>query len=177
MSRTPRSAASPSPPDLIAIVVAHSSNRVIGRDGGLPWRLPGDMRHFRELTIGHAVLMGRRTFQSLPEAFRPLPQRRNLVLSSDASFAAPGAEIFGDLGSALAACENRCFVIGGAVTYEEALPLSTRLHATEIEAEIDGDVYFPEIGEEWRRIEQSERLSENDLSYRFRTYERTETSL
>jgi dihydrofolate reductase len=177
MSRTPRSPASPWPPELISIVVAHSSNRVIGRDGGLPWRLPGDMRHFRELTSGHTVLMGRRTFQSLPDAFRPLPQRRNLVLSSDPGFQAPGAEAFGDLASALTACEQRCFVIGGAVTYEEALPLSARLYATEIEAEVDGDVYFPEIGEGWRCIEQSERLSENDLVYRFRTYERADLPL
>jgi dihydrofolate reductase len=173
MSLTRRSPASPWPPELIAIVVAHSSNRVIGRDGGLPWLLPGDMRHFRELTTGHNVLMGRRTFQSLPERFRPLPDRRNLVLSSNPDFDAPGAEVFGDLASALAAAEGDCFVIGGAVTYEEALPLAKRLYATEIEAEIEGDVYFPEIGGGWQLVEQSETLSENGLAYTIRTYERT----
>jgi len=135
------------------------------------------MRHFRELTIGHTVLMGRRTFQSLPEAFRPLPQRRNLVLSSDPAFEAPGAEVFGGLDRALAACERRCFVIGGAVTYAETLPLAGRVHATEIEAEIDGDVRFPALGDGWRCIAESERLSENDLVYRFRTYERVAISL
>ncbi len=153
-------------------MVAHSRNRVIGRDGGLPWRLPGDMRHFRELTTGHAVLMGRRTFQSLPDAFRPLPARRNLVLSGDPAFSAPGAEVFAGLDSALEACDGECFVIGGAVTYEEALPLSERLHATEIDADIEGDVFFPEIDGSWRCVEQSGVLRENDLSYRFRTYER-----
>ena len=135
------------------------------------------MRHFRELTVGHTVLMGRRTFQSLPGRFRPLPDRRNLVLSSDPHFDAAGAEVFGDLASALAAAAGDCFVIGGAVTYEEALPLAARLYTTEIEAEIDGDVYFPSIGEGWRCVEQSARLFENDLAYRFRTYERATAPL
>jgi len=162
---------------LVAIVVAHSSNRVIGRAGGLPWRLPGDMRHFRELTTGHTVLMGRRTFESLPDAFRPLPGRRNLVLSSDDAYAAPGAEVFHDLASALEASAGECFVIGGAVTYEEALPLATRLYTTEIDAEIAGDVLFPEVGDGWRCVEQSERLSENDLDYTFKTYERAAAPL
>ena len=76
---------------MIAIVVAHSANRVIGRDGGLPWRLPADLRRFRELTRGSTVLMGRRTFESLPDAFRPLPERRNLVLSGDPRLPAPPA--------------------------------------------------------------------------------------
>lgn len=162
---------------MIAIVVAHSSNRVIGRDGGLPWRLPGDMRHFRELTVGHTVLMGRRTYESLPDAFRPLPGRRNLVLSSNPDFQAPGAEVFAELGPALEACAGDCYVIGGAVTYAEALGLADRLYTTEIEAEIDGDVYFPSIGEGWRCVEQSARLFENDLAYRFRTYERATAPL
>jgi dihydrofolate reductase len=162
---------------LIALLVAHSRNRVIGRDGGLPWRLPGDMRHFRELTTGHAVLMGRRTFQSLPDAFRPLPDRRNLVLSADPGFLPGGAEVFGDLPAAIEACQGECFVIGGAVTYEEALPLAARLYATEIDADIDGDVFFPAVGPDWRCVEQSEVLRENELSYRFRTYERAVASL
>ena len=101
---------------MIALVVALSSNRVIGRDGALPWRLPTDLRRFRELTTGHAVVMGRRTYESLPERFRPLPDRRNIVLSTRASYAAPGAEVFGDLEAALEACEHDCFVIGGGVS-------------------------------------------------------------
>ncbi len=162
---------------MIALVVAHSRNRVIGRDGGLPWRLPGDMRHFRALTSGHTVLMGRRTYQSLPDAFRPLPDRRNLILSSDRGLVAEGAEVFDGLAGALAACGGDCFVIGGAVTYEEALPLAARLHVTEIDAEIDGDVFFPEVGAGWRCVEQSATLRENDLEYRFNTYERTPAPL
>ena len=162
---------------MIAIVVAHSANRVIGRDGALPWRLPGDMRHFRALTIGKTVLMGRRTFESLPDPFRPLPERRNLVLSANPAFRAAGAEVYGDLASALEACGSECLVIGGSRTYAETLPLAGRLHATEIEAEIEGDVHFPAIGAGWRCVEQSARLSENDLNYRFRTYERAAAPL
>jgi dihydrofolate reductase len=158
---------------MIAIVVAHSSNRVIGRDGELPWRLPSDLRRFRELTSGHTVLMGRRTFESLPDAFRPLPERRNLVLSADPSYRAEGAEVFGTLQEALAACEGDCFVIGGEVTYRDALPLCERLYATEIEAEIDGDAFFPELDPgEWSLVEEAGAQVENELGFAFRTYER-----
>lgn len=159
---------------MISIVVAHSSNRVIGRDGALPWRLPSDLRRFRELTSGHTVLMGRRTFESLPAAFRPLPDRRNLVLSGNSSYRPEGAEVFGGVDAALAACEGECFVIGGDLTYRDALPLCERVYATEIETELDGDAFFPEIDSgQWRCVDCSERLIENDLSFTFRTYERS----
>jgi len=158
---------------MIAIVVAHSSNRVIGQDGGLPWRLPSDLRRFRELTTGHTVLMGRRTYESLPDAFRPLPGRRNLVLSSDPGYRADGAEVFGSLTEALSACEGDCFVIGGEVTYRDALPLCERLYATEIDAEVDGDAFFPELDPaQWRLVEDAGGHTENELGFAFRTYER-----
>jgi dihydrofolate reductase len=159
---------------MIAIVVAHSSNRVIGRDGGLPWRLPSDLRRFRELTRGGTVVMGRRTFESLPDSFRPLPERRNLVLSGDPGYRPPGVEVFASLDAALDACARDCFVIGGAVTYRDALPRCERLYATEIDAELDGDAYFPEIdATQWKCVEDGERLVENDLGFTFRTYERS----
>jgi dihydrofolate reductase len=158
---------------MIAIVVAHSANRVIGREGELPWRLPADLRRFRELTSGHTVLMGRRTYESLPDSFRPLPGRRNLVLSSDRDYRAEGAEVFGSLAEALAACEGDCYVIGGEVTYRDALPLCERLYATEIDAELDGDAFFPELDAgEWRLVEDGERRTENDLGFAFKVYER-----
>jgi dihydrofolate reductase len=158
---------------VIAIVVAHASNGTIGSAGALPWRLPSDMRHFRELTSGGTVLMGRRTYESLPDSFRPLPGRRNLVLSSRASFAPQGAEVFGDLGSALAACAHECFVIGGELTYREALPLAERVYATEIEAQVEGDTWFPALDRErWRSVERGEPLHENGHDFRFCVYER-----
>lgn len=158
---------------MVALVVASSENRVIGRDGGLPWRLPTDMKHFRELTTGGVVVMGRKTYESIPERFRPLPERRNLVLSTNPDYVAEGAEVFGDLMSALAACGSDCFVIGGGVTYEEALPLAGRVHATEIEGAIDGDTCFPELPpDEWRVAERGDPIAENGHTFRFVTYER-----
>ena len=156
---------------MIACIVAHSRNRVIGRDGDLPWHLPSDLRRFRELTSGSAVVMGRRTYESLPERFRPLPNRRNLVLSRDPSYVAPGAEVFRDLDSALAACDGDCFVIGGGATYAEALPRAVRVYVTEIDAEIDGDTFFPELTG-WRRVETSEPEIENGHAFSFSTYVR-----
>ena len=158
---------------MIRIVVAHGSNRVIGRDGGLPWHLPTDLRRFRELTTGRTVVMGRKTYESLPPRFRPLPNRRNIVLSSDPSYRADGAEVFADLESALAACDRDCWVIGGGVTYEQALPLADRVYATEVEAGPDGDAFFPPLaGDEWRCVERGDELEENDHRFSFRTYER-----
>jgi len=158
---------------MIAIIVAHSANRVIGRDGTLPWRLPSDLRRFRELTCGHTVVMGRRTYESLPDAFRPLPDRRNLVLSTDPGYRPDGAEVFTSLADALAACGGDCFVIGGEVTYRDALPLCERLYATEIDAELDGDAFFPELDPaEWRLVEDEGSRVEGELSYAFKTYER-----
>ena len=154
--------------------MAHAANGVIGRDGGLPWRLPSDLRHFRELTTGHAVVMGRTTFESIPARFRPLPERRNMVLSRRAGYVAEGGEVFGSLDSALAACDHDCFVIGGDVTYRQALPLASRVYATHVEAEVEGDAFFPELpAGDWRRVEESERIVENDYGFTFRLYERS----
>jgi dihydrofolate reductase len=159
---------------VISLVVARAANGVIGRDGDLPWRLPADMRHFRELTTGHTVLMGRKTFESLPTSYRPLPRRRNLVLSSRADLELSGAEVFHDLPSALAACGHECFVIGGDAVYGETLNLADRVYATEIEQQIDGDVFFPTLpASEWRCAQRGGRIVENELAFTFAEYERT----
>jgi dihydrofolate reductase len=158
---------------VIAIVVARARNGVIGRDGGLPWHLPSDLRHFKELTSGHTVVMGRRTYESLPDRFRPLPNRRNLVLSTDPAYVARGAEVFTSFESALDVCDGDCFVIGGEATYRQALPVSDRVYATQLEAELDGDARFPELADgEWECVDTSEPVTENDQRFTFRTYER-----
>ena len=158
---------------MVAIVVAYARNGVIGRDGGLPWHLPADLRHFRELTTGHAVLMGRRTFQSLPDAFRPLPGRRNLVLSGDPAYAPAGAEVFASLEAALAACDGDCFVIGGGLTYRAALPRADRVFATRVLADVEGDTTFPALAEDdWHCVRRSQALTENDHAFEFLLYER-----
>ena len=152
---------------MIAVVAALSRNRVIGREGGLPWHLPQDLKHFKEVTAGGAVVMGRKTFESIPEKFRPLPGRRNIVLSRN-GFEAPGAEVRSDLPT-----ELDCFVIGGDTVYAQALPLADRLFLTEIDAHVAGDAFFPELpAGEWRLSDESEPLEENGLPYVFRVYDR-----
>lgn len=158
---------------MVAIVVAHSSNRVIGRDGDLPWHLPADLKHFRELTSGATVVMGRKTYESLPDAFRPLPDRRNVVLSTDPGYRAEGAEVMPSLEAALAACGEQCFVIGGGATYEQALAHSDRVYATEVDQAVEGDALFPPLPEgEWRCVEHSRPLHENGYTFSFKRYER-----
>lgn len=158
---------------MISIVVAQSRNGVIGLDGRLPWHIPSDLRRFKALTTGGAVLMGRRTFESLPDTARPLPGRRNVLVSSDPGYRAAGAEVFASLGAALAACENDCFVIGGGTVYEQALPLADCVHVTEIHATTTGDTYFPPLHpDQWDCIESSEPTSENGHTFHFAVYER-----
>ncbi len=129
-------------PERVALVAAVARNGVIGRGLALPWRLPGDLARFRALTMGHAIVMGRRTWQSLPRA---LPGRQNIVVSSDARLAATGAEVVPSLAAALAAARppQPAFVIGGAVLYAAALPQADAMYLTEIDADYDGDVVFP----------------------------------
>lgn len=158
---------------MLSIVVAYASNGAIGYRGQLPWRLPSDLRHFRELTIGHTVLMGRRTFESLPDAHRPLRERRNVVVSANPSFRPDGVEVHANLDAALAACGGDCFAIGGASVYEQTLPRASRVYATHVQASPPGDVFFGALApEQWRCVHESEPMTENDLSFSFRTYDR-----
>ena len=132
----------------LALIAAVARNGVIGHDNRLLWRLPEDARWFREQTLGCPVLMGRRTWESLPERFRPLPGRLNLVLTRQSGWSAPGAEVVHDLASALqrarAGQPARIFVIGGADLYAAALPLADELVLTEIDADFDGETRFPD---------------------------------
>ena len=159
---------------MISILVAQARNRVIGRDGRLPWHLPTDLRRFKTLTTGHDVVMGRKTFESLPEAVRPLPNRRNIVLSRNPGFApGPGVATATDLAAALALCDRECFVIGGAEVYAEALPLADRVYSTEVDADEEGDVFFPPLPDgEWLCVEESGPGLEDGRRFVFRTYAR-----
>lgn len=160
----------PRPP--VQLVVAYSQNRVIGRDGGMPWHLPADLAHFKRTTLGHPVIMGRKTWESLG---RPLPGRSNLVISRSADFSAPGAQVHPDLAAALTACgeATRICIIGGAQIYRLALPLADEVVATEIHATIAGDAYFPPLdGAQWHEVERLPQAAENGLAYDFVTYRR-----
>lgn len=128
----------------ISLIVARARNGVIGRDGTLPWRLPEDLAFFKRTTMGHPILMGRRTWESIG---RPLPGRRHIVVSRNAGFVARSADVVPSLDAALALCAQAAevFVIGGAQLYRAALPQAQRLIVTEIDADFEGDVHFPPI--------------------------------
>lgn len=137
----------------LSLIVAVSRDGVIGKDGGLPWRIPEDLRHFKATTQGHAVIMGRRTWD---EVGRPLPGRRNIVVTTTRS-EIPGAEVVKTLEAALAlaADDPEPFVIGGAGLYAAALPLATDLYLTEVDRTVDGDTYFPPFDRtEWVETER-----------------------
>jgi len=162
-------------PAEIALIAAVARNGAIGRGNALVFNEPADQRRFRELTLGCPVIMGRRTWDSLPARFRPLPGRRNVVVSRNPSLQAAGAEVAADLEHALALVAEapRAYVIGGAELYAEALPLAHTLLLTEIDADLDGDAFFPP----WDRslFEESSSVgavSAGGLPYRFVTYTR-----
>ncbi|MBS1158312.1 MAG: dihydrofolate reductase [Proteobacteria bacterium] len=159
----------------IVIIVAVAQNRVIGRDNQLIWNIPEDMAHFKALTAGHTVLMGRKTWESLPPRFRPLPGRRNIVISRQADYAAPGAELANSLadGLALAAADPTVFIIGGADIYRQALPLADRLEITEVELSPEGDSWFPEIPPaEWQEMAKKTPPTPSGTGFSFITYHR-----
>jgi dihydrofolate reductase len=160
---------------VISIVVAHGANGVIGDKGRLPWRLPSDLRRFRELTTGGTVVMGRKTFESLPPQHRPLHDRHNVVVSANPAFRPPDVEVHTSLQSALAT-HTDCFVIGGSSIYAQALELADRVYATEIDASPPGDAFFPGLSPDgWRCVEESDPIIENDHRLVFRVYERSDT--
>lgn len=154
----------------LALIAAMTRDRVIGRRNALPWRLPADMRRFRELTTGHPVLMGRKTFESLG---RPLPNRTNVVMTSDRAYAPAGCLIAHSLeqGLAIAAQHVDCvspeiFVIGGENLYTQALARADRLYLTQIEAKIDGDAWFPEFeAGTWEVLARETRLADDKNPY------------
>ena len=159
----------------IIIIAAVAKNRVIGKDNQLLWNIPEDMAHFKALTQGHTVLMGRKTWESLPERFRPLPGRRNIVITRQAGFAAPGAELAGSLeaGLALTGKNETVFVIGGADVYRQAMLLAQRLEITEVDLSPDGDSWFPEIpADVWAESERKTPPGRTDTGFSFVSYRR-----
>ena len=162
------------PPEIV-LIAAVARNGAVGRGNDLVFRERADQQHFRELTWGHPVLMGRKTWDSLPERFRPLPGRRNLVLSRNLQWAAPGAEPVTSLQAALTLVSGApaLFVIGGAELFAQALPLAQRLELTEVDADLQGDVFFPH----WERQQFSETrrtpgVAADGTGYGFVTYKR-----
>jgi dihydrofolate reductase len=159
----------------VALIAAVAHGGVIGRDGSIPWRLPEDMARFRERTMGHAVVMGRRTWESLPDGFRPLPGRGNVVVTRDPDWSAQGADRVGSVEEALdlLASESRVFVIGGGEIYAAALPFADELVLTEIDADVHGDTRFPEWDRsEFVEVERTDRVTADGTRFAFVTYAR-----
>lgn len=164
------------------LIYARAANGVIGRDNAMPWHLPEDLAHFKRQTLGCPVIMGRRTWDSLPAKFRPLPGRPNLVLTRDTATAAQlqaaGALALPSLEAALAHCAllpeppAEVWVMGGAQIYAQALPLAERVVVTEIAQDYDGDAYAPTLGPEWHASAREEHVSASGLPFAFVTYER-----
>ena len=156
---------------LISLIVAMASNRVIGNRGDIPWKIPGEQKMFKEITIGHAVIMGRKTYQSLVQ---PLPGRTNIVVTRQTNFQAPGCIIAQDLDRAIksiATDETEAFIIGGGQLYHETIAQADRIYLTLIPKEIPGDTYFPESPEADFQIKESDFI-DGPQPYHFYIYER-----
>lgn len=156
------------------LIYARAANGVIGKDGTMPWHLPEDLAHFKQLTQGHPVVMGRKTWDSLPARFRPLPGRTNIVVTRQTDWQADGAQRAASLEDALALCAQAAtvWVIGGAQIYAQALPLADRVEVTEIARDFDGDAHAPTLGPEWVESARSRHVGASGLLFSFVTYVR-----
>jgi dihydrofolate reductase len=161
---------------VISLIWAQDTTGCIGKDGGIPWHLPEDMKNFRRLTIGHTVVMGRATWESLPTQFRPLPQRRNLVLTRRPQWSARGAERVASIDEAVKAAHGDLWVIGGGEVYAAAISSAQRLVITTIDTAVDGDVEAPSIHADWRPVSREPQEgwadSASGLRYFIATYQR-----
>ena len=157
----------------ITLIAAHAANRCIGINNTMPWHLPEDFAFFKAYTLGKPVVMGRKTWESLPK--KPLPGRRNIVISRQAGYQAEGAEVAADLAQALSMCAGaeEIIIMGGAQIYAQALTLATDLRLTEIDLSVDGDAFFPEFDTEiWQECAREQHLSAKGLAYAFVHYRR-----
>jgi dihydrofolate reductase len=165
------------------LIYARARNGVIGKQGTLPWHLPEDLAHFKRTTLGCPVIMGRKTWDSIPIKFRPLPGRTNVVISRRLDWHENGALPANNMLEALSICEHmsiildpspdQVWVIGGAQIYTEALPLAKRIVVTEIDADFEGDAFAPQLGTEWQEMARESHISKTGLAFSFVTYIRS----
>ncbi len=158
----------------LSAIVAITENRVIGRNNRLPWRLPADLCHFKKLTLGKPILMGRKTYESIG---RVLPGRRNLILTRNSAYQVPGAEVVFSLEEAVSGlkADEELMLIGGAELFREFLPRVQKVYLTLVRAELEGDSYFPELSAaEWREVSREDHGAdaENEYDYSFTVWER-----
>ena len=157
---------------MISMIAAMGSNRVIGKDNDIPWHLPDDFKFFKDTTIGHHVIMGRKNWESLPHSFQPLPGRPNIVITRQSDFIAEGGVVVDSLESALAIAkksgEEEAFIIGGGEIYRMGLDLADRIYLTEINGDFDGSVTFPEFDQsKWEETSREHHAIDERHQYSF----------
>lgn len=159
----------------VQLIFARAANGVIGKDGTMPWHLPEDLAHLKRTTLGATVVMGRKTWESIPAKFRPLPGRRNIVVTRQADWQADGAVRAGSLQEAVSLCpaDAPAWIIGGAEIYAQSLPLASTAVVTEIHRDFDGDAYAPELGPDWVETAREDHTSSTGLKYSFVTYKKS----
>lgn len=158
----------------LSIIAAMDTNRVIGFNNDIPWHIPHDLKRFKRLTSGHTIIMGRKTFESLG---KPLPKRRNIVITSRSDYKAPGIEVVKSVEDAIRIADRKeeNFVAGGANIYEQFLPYADKLYLTHIKGEFKGDTYFPRIDySQWEVVEEEKHVTEDDkqIEFTYKTYVR-----
>lgn len=165
---------------ITSIIVAASENNVIGKNNDLPWHLPTDLKYFKETTMGHCVVMGRRNFDSIPDKYRPLSGRTNIVVTRQNDFVARGVEVVHSIQEALELARNKheseCFIVGGGEIFAQSISLCDRIYLTRIHAKIDGDVLFPVIDpKDWKEVSRMDVAPDEKNKYpvSFLVYERS----
>lgn len=163
----------------ISIIVAVGSNRAIGKNNSLIWHLPADMKFFKEKTTGHCIITGRKNYESIPEKFRPLSNRTNIIITRQRDYHAPGTIVTGSIEEAIEKAkqlgDKEVFIIGGGDIFKQSLHLADTLYLTEIEESFDADVFFPQLNrQEWQEVERVKgiRDEKNKYDYSFVTYKR-----
>jgi dihydrofolate reductase len=158
---------------MIKIIVAMSDNRVIGNNNELIWKLSSDLKRFKQLTTGHPVVMGRKTYESIG---KPLPNRRNIIITRNSEYEVEGCEVVSSLEEALLLSGNDCFIIGGGEIYKQSLELADKIYLTLVHKDFEGDTQFPELSKEWAIIDNKdfEADQKNEYNYSFIEYDRYE---
>jgi dihydrofolate reductase len=154
---------------MVKIIVATSKNKVIGDSNSLIWHLPADLKRFKEITTGNTIVMGRKTYESIG---KPLPNRRNIIITRDFNYEAEGCEIVNSLEEALMISNNNCFIIGGGEIYKQSMGIADKLYLTLVHEDFEGDTTFPEIGSEWKMVtsQDFEPDEKNKHKYSFIEY-------
>jgi dihydrofolate reductase len=156
----------------ISIIVAVAENNVIGKDNALIWHLPADMKYFKEKTTGHCVITGRKNYESIPEKYRPLPDRTNIIITRQKNYTAPGAIVVGSVEEAIEKAKkignNEIFIIGGAEIFKQTLHLTDKIYYTKIYHPFEGDTFFPEINyKEWKETSKTDHIADEKNKYNY----------